>query len=263
MSDMVSDAQTGEPVEGEEELVTPVYVYGLIRVGTQIPDDLPGLGPSGRVSVIEHGDVAAIVSDIPLDRPLGTRNDLLAHEAVVDTVAANDAVVPMRFPAVTAEDAVVEELLAPNEEHFLRVLDDLEGRVQYTLKGRYVEDSVLGEVLQGNAEIRALQDKISELSEDASYYDRVRLGELVVKVLEQQREEDGAQILDRLEQFAVSIVENQPGAPEDVVNAAFLVERDRVPEFDDAVENVGQDLDGRIKLRLLGPQAPYDFVPAE
>jgi hypothetical protein len=260
---MVSETQTEEPVEGEEELVTPVYVYGLVRVGTQIPDDLPGLGPSGRVSVIEHGDIAAIVSDIPLDRPLGTRNDLLAHEAVVDTVAANEAVVPMRFPAVTAEEAVVEELLAPNEEHFLAVLDDLEGRVQYTLKGRYVEDAVLGEVLQRNTEIRALQDKISELPEDASYYDRVRLGELVVKVLEQQREEDGAQILDRLEPFAVSVVANEPGQPEDVVNAAFLVQRDRLREFDDAVENLGQDLDGRIRLRLLGPLAPYDFVPPE
>jgi hypothetical protein len=262
MSDMVSETQTEQPVEGEE-LVTPVYVYGLVRVGTQIPDDLPGLGPSGRVSVIEHGDIAAIVSDIPLDRPLGTRNDLLAHEAVVDTVAANEAVVPMRFPAVTAEEAVVEELLAPNEEHFLAVLDDLEGRVQYTLKGRYVEDAVLGEVLQRNTEIRALQDKISELPEDASYYDRVRLGELVVNVLEQQREEDGAQILDRLEPFAVSVVANQPGQPEDVVNAAFLVQRDRLREFDDAVENLGQDLDGRIRLRLLGPLAPYDFVPPE
>jgi hypothetical protein len=260
---MVSETQTEQPVEGEEELVTPVYVYGLVRVGTQIPDDLPGLGPSGRVSVIEHGDIAAIVSDIPLDRPLGTRNDLLAHEAVVDTVAANEAVVPMRFPAVTAEEAVVEELLAPNEEHFLAVLDDLEGRVQYTLKGRYVEDAVLGEVLQRNTEIRALQDKISELPEDASYYDRVRLGELVVKVLEQQREEDGAQILDRLEPFAVSVVANEPGQPEDVVNAAFLVQRDRLREFDDAVENLGQDLDGRIRLRLLGPLAPYDFVPPE
>jgi hypothetical protein len=169
----------------------------------------------------------------------------------------------MRFPAVTAEEAVVEELLAPNEEHFLAVLDDLEGRVQYTLKGRYVEDAVLGEVLQRNTEIRALQDKISELPEDASYYDRVRLGELVVKVLEQQREEDGAQILDRLEPFAVSVVANEPGQPEDVVNAAFLVQRDRLREFDDAVENLGQDLDGRIRLRLLGPLAPYDFVPPE
>jgi hypothetical protein len=212
---------------------------------------------------MEHGEVAAIVSDIPLDRPLGTRKDLLAHEAVVNAVAENAAVLPMRFPAVTAEDAVVEELLAPNQDHFLAVLDDLEGRVQYTLKGRYVEDAVLGEVLQANAEIRALQDKISELPEDASYYDRVRLGELVVNVLEEQREGDAAQILERLEPFAVAVVATAPGQPEDVVNAAFLVERERLGDFDEAVENLGSDLDGRIRLRLLGPLAPYDFIPAE
>jgi hypothetical protein len=260
MSETVSDMQTPE---GDEEQVVPVYVYGLVRVGTELPAGLEGLGPSGQVSVMEEGEVAAIVSDIPLDRPLGTRKDLLAHEAVVDAVAANAAVLPMRFPAVTAEDAVVEELLAPNQDHFLAVLDNLEGRVQYTLKGRYVEDAVLGEVLQANAEIRALQDKISELPEDASYYDRVRLGELVVNVLEEQREGDAAQILDRLEPFAVSLVANQPSQPEDVVNAAFLVERERLGDFDEAVENLGSELDGRIRLRLLGPLAPYDFIPAE
>jgi hypothetical protein len=61
----------------------------------------------------------------------------------------------------------------------------------------------------------------------------------------------------------VAVVANQPGQPEDVINAAFLVERERIQEFEDAVENVGRDLDGRVRLRLLGPLAPYDFVPEE
>ena len=91
---------------------SPVYVYGLVKADTAMPDGLTGLGPSGRVSTIVHGRVAAIVSDVPLDRPLGVRGDLVAHEAVLDTVAAADAVVPMRFPAVVEEDAVVDELLA-------------------------------------------------------------------------------------------------------------------------------------------------------
>ena len=34
-------------------------------------------------------------------------------------------------------------------------------------------------------------------------------------------------------------------------------------EFEDAVESVGQDLVGRVRLRLLGPVAPYDFVEEE
>jgi hypothetical protein len=45
------------------------------------------------------------------------------------------------------------------------------------------------------------------------------------------------------------------------VNAAFLVARDHAKQFDDAVEEVGRNLAGRVRFRLLGPLAPYDFVP--
>jgi Gas vesicle synthesis protein GvpL/GvpF len=247
------------PAEAEK----PTYVYGLIKADTMVPEGLTGLGPSGKVSTIVHGRVAAIVSDVPIDRPLGVRGDLVAHEAVLDTVAAQAAVVPMRFPAVVEEHAVVDELLAPNEDHFVALLDDLEGRVQFTLTGRYEQDAVLREVLQSDEEIRDLREKVRELPEDAAYYDRVRLGELIVRALEQRRETEGAAIVDRLEPFAVATVTNQLAAPEEVVNVAFLVERERQEEFENAVEDVGKDLAGRVRLRLLGPVAPYDFIPGE
>lgn len=243
------------------EAVKPIYVYGLIEADTAIPDGVKGLGPSGRVWTIPHGRVAAIVGDVPVDRPLGVRGDLLAYETVLDAVAAHAAVVPIRFPAVIEEDAVVDELLAPNECHFLAVLETLEGRVQYTLTGWYEQDAVLRDVLEGNEKIRALREKVRELPEEASYYDRVRLGELVVRALEERRDVESGQIVDRLRPFAGGVAANQVAAPEDVVNAAFLIERERREEFEAAVEGVGADLAGRVRLRLLGPVAPYDFVP--
>ena len=175
-------------VEAEQ----PTYVYGLIKADTEILDGLAGLGPSGRVSTVAFGRVAAIVSDVPTDRPLGVRGDLVAHEMVLDAVAARDAVVPMRFPAVVEERAVVDELLAPNEEYFVTLLENLEGRSQFTLTGRFEQDAVLREVLESDEEIRSLREKVRELPEDASYYDRVRLGELIVGALELRREVRGA-----------------------------------------------------------------------
>ena len=132
------------PVEAE----SPTYVYGLVKAASVLPDGLTGLGPSGRVSMITHGRVAAVVSDVPLDRPLGLRGDLVAHETVLDSLATEGAVVPMRFPAVVEEHAVVDELLVPNEDHFEALLDSLEGRAQFTLTGLYEQDAVLREVLE-------------------------------------------------------------------------------------------------------------------
>ena len=245
------------------DAVKPVYVYGLVKADTTLPAGLTGLGPSGRVSTIVHGRVAAIVSDVPVDRPLGVRGDLIAHEAVLDTVAAAGAVVPLRFPAVVEEDAVVDELLEPNEDRFVTLLDDLEDRVQFTLTGRYEQEAVLQEILIGDPEIADLRQKVRTLPEDASYYDRVRLGELVVRALEDRRDAEAADIVERLALCAVATASNPLGAPEEVVNTAFLVERERQREFEDAVEAAGETLVGRIRLRLLGPIAPYDFVDEE
>jgi hypothetical protein len=64
------------------------------------------------VTTIKHGKLAAIVGDVPADRPLGTRDDLIAHETVLDTVAGVTPVLPMRFPAVVEEDGVVPMRIA-------------------------------------------------------------------------------------------------------------------------------------------------------
>ena len=243
--------------------VRPRHVYGLINADTVVPDGLRGLGPSGEVSTIAYGRVAAIVGDIPLDRPLGVRSDLLAHEAVLGAVAARAAVVPMRFPSVVEENAVVAELLAPNHDYFLALLEELEGCVQFTLVGRYEQDAILREIVAGDNLIRALSHVVRVLPEDAAYFERVRLGELIVQALDERRRIEGARIVERLRPFAVTTTSNPLAAPEDVVNEAFLVERKRQQKFDDAVEEMGQELVGRVRLRLLGPVAPYDFTAGE
>jgi hypothetical protein len=240
--------------------MTARYVYGLVSADTELPPNLDGLGPSGRVSTIAHERIAAIVSDVPTDRPLGTRDDLIAHERVLDTIAERSAVLPMRFPAVVEEEGVVQELLAPHQERFVEALARVDGLVQFTLKGRYEQDAVLREIAQADEEIMALRERVRDLPEDASYYDRIRLGELVVNAMKQRREADGRRVLERLQPFATDISTRPVAQPDDVLNAAFLVARDQVKQFDDAVEEVGRDLAGRVRFRVVGPLAPYDFV---
>ena len=242
---------------------SPSYVYGVVAADTVLPAGLRGLGPSGKVSLVRQGKVAAVVGDVPTDRPLGTRDDLMTHESVVDAVAGATTILPMRFPAVVEQEGVVEELLSPNEEFFLQVLAELEGRVQFTLKGRYEQEIVLREVIEEDQEIRALQERVSALPEDAAYYDRVKLGELVVAALEQRREVDATELYEQLETIAVAVAPHQPIQPEDVIDAALLIDRADVEAFGQVVDRLGEAWSGRIRFRLLGPLAPYDFVSSE
>jgi hypothetical protein len=48
-----------------------------------------------------------------------------------------------------------------------------------------------------------------------------------------------------------------------VLNIPFLVARDRQEEFEDAVEEVAQERQERMRFRLLGPMPVYNFIDVE
>ncbi|MFC6936992.1 GvpL/GvpF family gas vesicle protein [Actinomadura yumaensis] len=84
---------------------------------------------------------------------------------------------------------------------------------------------------------------------------------MIAQALEQRREDDGQVLLEALAPAAEAIVRRSPMREEDVLDASFLVERDRVTEFEQSVDKLGKIHGERIRIRLIGPLAPYDFVP--
>jgi ribosomal protein L12E/L44/L45/RPP1/RPP2 len=244
------------------EAANACYVYGVVDADARLPEELSGVG-GGHVSLVRHGELAAVVSGIAPDRPLGTRDDLVAHDGVVGGLARETTMLPLRFGAVVTDpDALVEEMLEPYHDWFATVLEDLRGTREFTVTGTYVEDVVLREVLEENPEIADLRERVREVPEDASYYDRIRLGELIVKVLEDKRREDTDELLRTLEPHAAAVAPRSPSGEDAAAEAAFLVADRRLEEFEEAVEELGERWSGRVRLRMVGPLAPYDFVPA-
>ncbi|GAA0321249.1 GvpL/GvpF family gas vesicle protein [Actinoallomurus spadix] len=244
--------------------MTVQYVYGVTDAGAEIPGQLKGIDGQ-EVSLVTHGRCAALVSDLAADRPLGTRDDLMAHQGVLQAIVeAGGTVLPFRFGgALTDRDAVVEELLSPHEDTFVEQLEPLRGQVEVRIKARYVEDAVLREMVQEEPEIAELNQRVRELPEDAAYYDRVRLGELIAQAFTRRRENDGQGLLDALAPRATAVAQHELSREDDVLDAGFLIDRKEREEFEKIVDQVGKEIDGRIHLRVAGPLPPYDFVGQE
>ncbi|MGP4028230.1 GvpL/GvpF family gas vesicle protein [Actinomadura sp. 3N407] len=259
---------TPQPPGGPGPGGAPQYVYGVTRSGTALPGDVNGLDDL-PVALVEDGGVcAAIVSDLPRDRALGERADLVAHQRVLNAlVDAGTVVLPFRFGAALADRAAVEkELLAGNSERFGHVLDQLDGKIELRLKATYVQDAVLREIMAAEPEIAELSRRLREVPPDvadAVYYDRIRLGELIAQSMERLREADGRTLLDGAAPAAEAVAAKTPVREEDVLDASFLVRADRRAEFERAVDELARDHADRVKVRLIGPLPPYDFVPEE
>jgi Gas vesicle synthesis protein GvpL/GvpF len=237
------------------------YVYGVIPADAELPGELSGITGS-KVSLVRCGELAGVVSDISPEQVLGTRDDLLAHEAVVEALAGRTTTLPIRFGAVvTTVDALVEEMLSPYHDWFTDVLKDLSGAREFAVIGVYVEEAVLREVIEEDPEVARLREHVRGLPEDAAYYDRIRLGELIVKALEDKRRADTDELVHRLQPYAAAVAVRTPADEDTAADAAFLVADEEQPDFERAVDELGERWADRIRLRLVGPLAPYDFVP--
>ncbi|MET8429043.1 GvpL/GvpF family gas vesicle protein [Nocardia sp. NPDC004860] len=241
---------------------TAVYVYGIVPADVETEPHAIGVGdPPSEVTVVRHGEIAALVSTLESDLPLGTPADLRAHEELLDGSAAVCPVLPLRFGAVmTDTDAVESELLAANEDQFRAALDELEGRVQFVIRGRYIEDAILRELLDENAQAAQLKDEIRGKPEDATRNARIMLGELINDAIETKRAQDTGKVVSELEKLDALINQREPTHDEDAVHLAVLVESARRKELEEMVRRLIADWDGRVELNLLGPMAAYDFV---
>ncbi|WP_188193264.1 GvpL/GvpF family gas vesicle protein [Nonomuraea sp. SYSU D8015] len=239
-----------------------VYVYGLVPEDVEVSDDALGVGDEPKeLEVIRHGKVAALVSEVSLDRPLGTPDDLLRHEGLLDATAAEVPVLPLRFGGVLASrEAVVDELLAPHHDEFAAALKEMEGRAQYVVKGRYVEQTVLREVLEENPQAARLRDQIRDMGEDAARDARIALGELVERAITAKRQTDTQMLLEALTPVSALSAVREPTHELDAVHLALLVEKERQAKLEEVVGDFAERWAGRVEFRLLGPMAAYDFV---
>jgi hypothetical protein len=235
------------------------YVYGVISA-TSAPPPGPGIGGAEPRLVRAH-ELGALVSDIDADEIALGRDAMTAHARVLEQALAAGTVLPMRFGVVMADDdAVRDELLDAHGTQLRAQLADLAGKVELKLRASYDEQGLMREAVAQDPQIARMRESLRGAPEEATYYARIQLGELVAAVVERIRQTDAGAILDSLAPLAVAFETGEPAHERIALNASFLVERDRIPEFDDQVDRIGRAQAERMRLKYTGPLPPHSFV---
>jgi Gas vesicle synthesis protein GvpL/GvpF len=239
-----------------------VYVYGVLT-GADAADVAVGGVEGADVRAVKSRGLAALVSTLEGDA-LAAAREVRAHWRVLEEASKRGPVLPVRFGTVMDSDAAVrEQLLEPRADELTELLGALAGRVQLSVKGEYDGENLLRDVVRASPPIAALRDRVRELPENAGYYERIRLGELVAAEIARRRERDEALALTRLERPAAASRVEELSSPNAAFNLAFLVDREGVDRFSEAVGKLREELGEGVSIRYVGPLPPYSFVDAE
>jgi hypothetical protein len=237
------------------------YVYCIIEADE--PQTFGPLGIGGRgdqIYTIHHGGLAAVVSDTPVVVYDPTRENALNHEHVNETVMKEFTVIPMSFGTVFRTEDDVVEFLKDTSETLRDVLRKMRDKIEFGLKVNWDPETVLQEVEAENEEIRRLKEEIVSNRLASTYLARMQLGRLVERALSDKSDGYVREIYDYLRDCAVASRHNKPIGDKMILNAAFLVDREKQAEFDEKIEAVAKKYERRLKLHYTGPWPPYNFV---
>jgi len=245
-----------------EEAATGRYVYCIIRGEGPRDYETRGLGgDSGRVYTVGSDGLSAVVSDSATVEYERSRRNMITHSLVQEEVIRDRAILPVRFGTVAPDvDSIREKLLSRRYGEFLSLLAEVEGRVELGLKVFWQEHAPFREIAEGDAEIRRLGDSLARRSPEETYYERIRLGEMVAAQLARKRDEAAEAIIARLRPLAYKSKANANLGERMVLNAAFLVDRRDEERFDEAVRTLGVETQQRLAFKYVGPVPPYNFV---
>src|SRR5581483_3432247 len=138
------------------------YVYCIIRSSEPLRFGRIGMGVDpGEVHTVHYRDIGAVVSDTPTEQLDATRENVLAHERVNETVMRRFTVIPMSFGTVfkTSEDIV--ELLRGAYEAFSDVLQKMQNKLEFGLKVLWDRDVIIREIEREDEDVRRLKREIS------------------------------------------------------------------------------------------------------
>ena len=236
------------------------YVYCIIRSDRSRDFGEIGIGGSRRVYVVQHRDLAAVVSDTPIVIYDPTRDNVLAHEFVNETVMREFTVIPMSFGTVFRSEEDVLELLRSTYQAFSDVLDKMRDKIEFGLKILWDREKVIANLEQENDEIRRLKDEITRNTASSTYFARMQLGRLVEAALEETGNRYVSDVHDALKEVAVASRSNKVIGDRMILNAAFLVERAHEKSFDEKVKEVSRRYEDLLTFKYTGPWPPYNFV---
>src|SRR5258706_9510441 len=134
----------------------------------------------------------------------------------------------------------------------------MQNKLEFGLKILWDRDLIIREIEAQDEDGRRLKTEISS-QKGSTYFARMQYGRLIDGALQQRWEQYVAEIFAALRDVSVASRTNKPIGDRMIMNAAFLVSRDREQAFDSKVKEIGARYD-KLTFKYTGPWPPYNFV---
>src|SRR3989304_319060 len=237
------------------------YIYCIIGTKQERNFGPIGIG-SDEVLTIGYDDLSMVVSNHPMTKFVVNRENMLAHEKVIEEVMQEfDGVLPVRFGTIASNADEIRNLLDRRYREFKNALRDADHKVELGVKGVWKNmDVIFKEVVDENKAIKRTKEDIQNDKNKKNIQAKIEVGKMVEQALTKKKGKETEKIVDALRRTAFDYKLNKTVGDEMFMNVAFLVDKGREKEFDNVMDDLSEKYKDRIKFMYAGPLPVFNFV---
>ena len=236
------------------------YIYAIVTHsqanGRYGPIGVEG----GEVYLVSEGPLAAVVSDVPGEKIRPERRHLAAHQDVHKQLMERGNMLPMSFGIMADGPGAIRRILKMNQAAFLDQLRRVEGKAEMSLRVVWDVTDIFEYFVRVHPELRSLRDELFGGGRQPSEDDKIELGRLFDRILNEDRAACTQRVLDVLAPRCSEIKETPPRTEREVMNLACLVARDGMKGFEEGVFEAAKQFDDNYSFDYTGPWPPYNFA---
>lgn len=235
------------------------YLYAIVAGAGERRYGFTGIN-GAPVYTISNGRLAAVVSDVPDEKIRPERRHLAAQQAVLRTLLAQETMLPMAFGIIADGPQAIKKILSRNQEAFLHQLGRVADMVEMGLRVFWDVPNIFEYFVNTHPELRAARDRLLGSYRSPSQEDKIELGRLFDRLLQEDREAYIEKVEETLSQYCQEIKRNKCRHEGEVMNLACLVRRDGQDRFEEGVFAAAKLFDNNFAFDYNGPWAPHNFV---
>ncbi|NLI13617.1 GvpL/GvpF family gas vesicle protein [Pelotomaculum propionicicum] len=231
-----------------------LYAYCIIQLEQET--DLRAKLPTD-LFFIPYQSIAIIVKKASKSSWQPNRKNILNHQKVITQLQEIIDLLPLRFGTVFKNNSEAEKIMANNFDEINRLLNKIKGRIELGLKIFWKQDAFIKEI--GNKKIEKLKKEYGARKKDR-YAIAIEAGRIIEEKVLDKRDEYVRTIFKPLSNLADDSILNPVTGEKMVFNAVFLIKKEHITVFDEAVKDFHDKYQDKFIFKYSGPWTPYNFV---
>jgi hypothetical protein len=236
-----------------------LYLYGITGAEGAAGDDACGVEGTPVEAIVEFG-LAAMVSRLPVRRLRPQRANLAAHHRVLKDLAGRQAVLPVAFGTMAADERQLRLILRKRAPILRDLLDRLENKVEMGLKVYWETGNIFDYFVATHQELEAMRNRLFRPGRQPTVEEKIELGRLFGTLLQQSRERHTRRVTEALAPYCAEVRAIDPGEEQMIMKLACLVDHDRRQQWEEGVYQVARLFDDHYRFSYSGPWPPYNFA---